>query len=312
MVAMNYHMGESTLGDAIPQVCNALWERLRPHVLPTPTQATWRYQAEGFCERWGFPNCCGAIDGKHCKIQAPPNSGTSFYNYKGTFSIVLMAVAGFDYRFIYVDIGGYGSSNDSGIFNETSFGKALDEERLDLPPPAALPREPNGFEIPHMFVGDEAFKLSKNLMKPHAQKRNRQLNASERIFNYRLSRARHVVENAFGILAACFRINRRTIQLSPAKADCIVKATVVLHNLLTTPDDCIAQAALARMDAEVEEELSRANLAPLPGLLRARNPTLQVKAIQDFLTEYFSSAEGAVPWQNRSARLVLPDDDEDN
>ena len=61
-------------------------------------------------------NCCGALDGKHVVIQSPARSGSLYYNYKGTFSLVLMTLVDADYTFIYVDIGEYGSNSDSGIF----------------------------------------------------------------------------------------------------------------------------------------------------------------------------------------------------
>ncbi|KAK8787435.1 hypothetical protein V5799_022789 [Amblyomma americanum] len=54
----------------------------------------------------------------------------------------------------------------------------------------------------------------------------------KRIFNYRLSRARRCVENAFGVMASRFRIFRRVINLLPENADYVVMASCVLHNFL--------------------------------------------------------------------------------
>ena len=80
-----------------------------------------------------FPNCIGAIDGKNIMIQCLSNSGSLFFNYKSYFSIVLLAVALADYRFVMVDIGAYGSSNDSGVLNHTALFKSLKKKKLGLP-----------------------------------------------------------------------------------------------------------------------------------------------------------------------------------
>lgn len=92
-------------------MCNAIWKALQPNVLPPMTEEKWSNIAEGFFEKWQFPNCIGAVDGKHVKIKAPFRSGSNYFCYKKHFSLVLMAACDGDYRFVWVDIGQYGKWN---------------------------------------------------------------------------------------------------------------------------------------------------------------------------------------------------------
>ena len=81
----------------------------------------WKGVSDQFELMWNFPNCIGANDGKYIVIQAPANSGSTFFNYKGTHSVVLMTVCDAHYRFTLVDIGDSGRHSDGGVLSSSSF-----------------------------------------------------------------------------------------------------------------------------------------------------------------------------------------------
>lgn len=65
-----------------------------------------------FNEKWNFPRCIGAIDGKHnIVIQCAKKSDSEFLNYKGTHNIILMAVVGAHYSFINLFYQDHGENN---------------------------------------------------------------------------------------------------------------------------------------------------------------------------------------------------------
>lgn len=86
--------------------------------------------SEEFDTRWNFPHCLGAMDGKHVVLQAPFNSGSEYYNYKSTFSIVLFALVDANYNFIFVDCGCQGRISDGGVFKNTELFKNMEKQSL--------------------------------------------------------------------------------------------------------------------------------------------------------------------------------------
>ena len=76
--------------------------------MPCPNEEMWLNIADQFYEKTNFPNCVGAVDGKHIRIRAPNRSGSQYFNYKKLFSIVLMAISDANYYFVAIDVGAYG------------------------------------------------------------------------------------------------------------------------------------------------------------------------------------------------------------
>lgn len=197
-----FRIGISTASIIVKEVCRAIWITMQPDILPNPSKKYWEKISLDFETNANFPHCIGAVDGKHIRIICPRLSGSMFYNYKQYYSLVLMAIADSNYRFIYANIGRYGKNCDSAIFKRSALWNWIVTERHQIPEPKCLPGIDNS-NVPYFFVGDEAFALHKHLLRPFG---GSNLTTEKRIFNYRLSRARRYVECTFGILSNKWRI----------------------------------------------------------------------------------------------------------
>ena len=110
------------------------------------------------------------------------------------------------------------------------------------------------------------------------------------IFNYRLFRAGKVVEIAFGILANRWRIFHRRIHLNPNNVTTVVKATVLLHNILTVPADKVHTEVIDRGIIFDDAFQGLANVGS--------QPATAANDVRNYFTEYFNSVAGSVEWQN--------------
>ncbi|XP_050313024.1 uncharacterized protein LOC126748059 [Anthonomus grandis grandis] len=227
-LAFSFRLGEKTVRAIVYETCTAIWQRMK---IDTPSEEQWETIACQFWDKWNFPNCIGALDGKQVVIECPAKSGSKYFGCKKTFCVVLLALVGADYKFLAVDIGGLGKNSDGNIFSNSNFGKALAENRLNIPHYKPLPGTED--TMPYVIIGDAAFPLGRHLIRPYPG--NQTLDSEEKkVFNYRLSRAQRVSENAFGILCRRFRIYERRISMTPEHINIVVAATCALHNFLIT------------------------------------------------------------------------------
>ena len=125
-LAFSHHFCRTIVNHILWKTCSAIWKALGDiYVRPPSSPDDWREISRGFEDLWNSPHCVGAIDGKHVNMKCPNNSGSLYYNYKGFFSLVLMAICDSHYNFTLVDIGDYGGNNDSGVLSHSDMGKAI-------------------------------------------------------------------------------------------------------------------------------------------------------------------------------------------
>ena len=224
-------------------------------------------------------------------LKKPKNTGALYHNSKGFFSIVMLALVDGQYKFRWVDAGTEGSCSDGQIFNASQLKRRIEDGRIGFPDPAAIIQ--GGPDVPYFILADDAFALKTWLMKPYGR---RMLTREERIANYRISRGRRVVENAFGILVSRFRVMRTTIELPPATIREVVFTCVVLHNILRSQyQGQPGGQQPGEDDDDVPGDCGLIGGAAGGG--QNRNPAREAKRQRDYLKDYFNN-EGAVPWQD--------------
>ena len=190
-------MGKKSVSHIVSDTIEAIFQVLQSYVSLPETEEQWKNIALEFGDLWEFSHMVGVIDGKHVVIEAPAKSGSFYHNYKGTFSIVLLAVCVAKY-FTLVDV----------IVIVTLY----------------------------FLVGDEIFLLKPWLLCLYP---GRLLKLLEMNYNYRDSRARRVIENAFGILRAHWRIFSHPVKASVQNTERYVMACLCLHNYLCQTENSL-------------------------------------------------------------------------
>lgn len=293
-IALSFRMHASTVARILKETLPAIWDCLRPLVLARPSTQRWRDIAKEYHDKWDFPNTIGSIDGKHFAIKCPNKSGSDFYNYKGFYSLIMLAIADAKYRFLMVDIGAQGRYSDGSLFKGSPLQAVFEKGALGLPS--------NISQWPLCLVGDAAFPLRTYLMRPYP---GRKLDDRKKVFNYRLSRARRCIENAFGILVSRWRVFLGTVQGAPELLHNMIQAAVCLHNFLMEdtaycPDEYSDTLCGETVhDGEWRHTVTEIGTKTVPSNNR---PTSAAMAMRDEVADYFMSPEGSLPWQLKVVR----------
>lgn len=271
-----FGVGLSSVCVIVHEVCEAIVTRLGQKYIKIPQGEDILQVVDGFLSRWQFPQCAGALDGTHIPILAPAENHTDYFNRKGFHSVVMQALVDYRYRFMDIYIGWPGSVHDARVLtNSALFSKG--ETGTLLP---NFSRNINGCNVPLVILGDPAYPLLSWLMKGYPESGNS--TQKQRNFNYRLSRARFVVENAFGRLKGRWKCLSKRNDTSIRFLSNLIAACCILHNLCEVHGDTFDEQWIQN-NIEVP---SHETLTPTPpSHVGIHSPDRIRNALADYLDE---------------------------
>lgn len=272
-IAHLFGVARCTVCVIVHDTCKAIVDILLASYIRFPQGSELSEVVDGFKTKWGMIQCAGAIDGSHISVLPPALQHTDYYNRKGYYSILIQAVVDDNYLFRDICVGWPGSVHDARVFvNSSLYKKATSGEILN-----GGVVNVHGTNIPTFLIGDSAYPLSTWLMKPFSHNSN--LTAAERSFNYHLSSARIVVENAFGRLKARWRRLSKRNDMDINNVPCIVTACCILHNMCEKRGDSFNDLWLEQTDSYSQPPVSSSTAG-------TNCPT--ANAIRNALVQYYT------------------------
>ncbi|XP_014220279.1 protein ANTAGONIST OF LIKE HETEROCHROMATIN PROTEIN 1-like [Trichogramma pretiosum] len=222
-----FDVSKSIVGKILDEVFQAIWEQLREIHMQSPTADFLIDTAQDFFLTFDVPHCCGAVDVSHIPIKKSAHSGSQFYNYKKYYSVTLQGLVDANFRFISIDVGGFGSQHDSTTFLFSKLYQGFVTGSLKFPDSDELYY--SNVVAPYFFVRDVAYPLSRNLIKPYP---GFNLTREQKLFNHRVFTARVTVERAFGLFKQTWRMFHKTLEYPPDKVEAAVQCACILHNVM--------------------------------------------------------------------------------
>jgi hypothetical protein len=269
---------------SVSNFCNIVSRAIVTHVVPQqirfPESLQQIRELAQLCQvnsQYSLPNCIGAIDGTHIRVLAQPDFTIQWRNYKGFYSVQLLAAVDYRARFLCYDFGLPGSSHDayvlrtSRFFEMMSSGEMMDKMWTDY----AIPLQ--NVIVPPFFLGDAAFPLLPWLMKGYGGR-------GEAHFDFWLSSARMIVEKAFGILKNRFRLLLDCrIRVKMVDIAYHVPAILALHNFcINNGDEFVGNW---EENYQHDDEAQRGELR-FNGNIPSRNSQAYAKKIRNVLKDW--------------------------
>ena len=203
-----FGVAKSTVCVVTKEVIYSIVTFLLPHYIKIPQGNAMKEVVHGFDRDYDFPQCAGAVDGTHIPIVSPQECPADYYNRKGWHSVIMQGMVNNRGLFIDIYVGWPGRVHDARVFANSSLCTRGQNNTL-------LPnwvKRISNTDVPLVVLGDPAYPLLDWLMKAFPD--TGYLTQQQRNFNYRLSKARVVVEHSYGRLKGRWRCLLKRVDVS--------------------------------------------------------------------------------------------------
>ncbi|XP_033985671.1 protein ANTAGONIST OF LIKE HETEROCHROMATIN PROTEIN 1-like [Trematomus bernacchii] len=265
-----FGVSKTTVCRCVQDFCAAAETLLVPELIRSPDREKFAEMAAYTENRWGLPQCVGAIDGSHIPILAPQEYHCDYFNRKGWHSIILQGVVDGKGHFWNVFAGMPGSMHDARVLRLSTLWELA--SRGNYFP--ACTRNIGGVNAGYYILGDNAYPLQNWLIKPFAD--TGRLTEEHVTYNKKICRVRVVVENAFGRLKGRWRCLMKRNDCDVKLVKSMVLTCCALHNLCEshgeTYDDGWDAPAAAEPGVAVAQGAEEEGRDIREGLMRYLNP----------------------------------------
>ncbi|XP_066285736.1 uncharacterized protein [Branchiostoma lanceolatum] len=253
----------NTISVIVPQVCEATIVEYLDQVMVCPsTPNQWHQIADRFLQKWNFPHTCGAIDGKHVACRCPENSGSVYFNYKGSSSMLHL----------------FGSldSLSASVFNGSELKECIEDGTIGFQDPEPLPNDTQ--DVPFFITGD-AFSLRTTLMKPRV-----------------VENAFGILSNRFQVMLTTMKHEPSTVKL--IVTTCVVLHNLMRIRYPALQDEELDQAENADGEFVAETWRDGRNLQDTIDVAGPNRATRDGKMQRNLIKHWLNSEAGSVPWQD--------------
>ncbi|KAK7884157.1 hypothetical protein WMY93_027280 [Mugilogobius chulae] len=249
-----FGVSRSVVYRCVRDFCEAICTHLLPELITFPDQEKLKSMAAFIENRWGLPQCIGAVDGSHIPIISPGDFSVDFYNRKGFHSVILQGVVDGRGLFWSVNAGQAGSLHDARVLRLSSLWEKANSGVFS----ETGARQVEGVNMGYYILGDSAYPLQNWLLKPYHD--NGRLTQEQKLYNRKTSKVRVVVENAFGRLKGRWRclMKRNDCGLELTKR--MILACCALHNLCESHGEVYRSAWDGRAE---DEDVAPVDAPPL-------------------------------------------------